>query len=652
MKLLELELRDFLNHRETRLEFGGVTLIAGPNNSGKSAVKDALELLLTGVARSTDRAGRGANELVRSGADGFSIRGVLEAGGHRYEVERQLTTDGQELTVTVDGKAWAGGLKLVQRRLLEELGADAATFSALMHAGHPMDMAPKDQERLLFTVAGLRFQGSDVHALLKTAGCTDEDVRLLYDDNLERLVPAHMDKDETYGPEVFDACHSFAYKARTEVNRTLKESRTVLEAERGRLTTMEREDLRLRGLTEDQMAKMEVLKVELEHERDELLKASAPESTALKRGELEEMVARLEGEAAAVRAWQTKMDSLRSADPAQLLATNEELREQARAEEARSKATLGVLRAAVKAFSDADAKCPLTREQCPVAASEPAREKVLTALRARIETGEQALADAVRIGEEAQSAMDAVNAIGPMPGRAVEVIEVELTNAREMLRALPSDEEASGGTDETLEKLTTRIKDATPKLMRGRRYLDQVERVGQVTDRVGKLEEELAAWERLVAALGPGGVKSVALDAPLAALEVSLNERLARYSRGYELALFREGDGVRFRVKVGEGPGHLSTDALSTSERLRVGVALQEGLATLSGLRFLLVDNVDMLDQARRDAFVASVLEMAPDYDSIVLLATLDAPPAVRASADVRTWWLTGEGADEQGADS
>lgn len=79
--LLSLSLRDFRNHRATRLETGGAAaiLLTGPNGAGKTAVLEALSLLSVGKGLRAS----GLSELAcTGGAGGFAVRAALlaEAG--------------------------------------------------------------------------------------------------------------------------------------------------------------------------------------------------------------------------------------------------------------------------------------------------------------------------------------------------------------------------------------------------------------------------------------------------------------------------------------------------------------------------------------------------------------------------------------------
>jgi recombinational DNA repair ATPase RecF len=64
MRINKLAIQNFRNHRNTAIELDKLNIFVGRNNSGKSSILAAIEYALTGRNLWTDRAGRGANELI------------------------------------------------------------------------------------------------------------------------------------------------------------------------------------------------------------------------------------------------------------------------------------------------------------------------------------------------------------------------------------------------------------------------------------------------------------------------------------------------------------------------------------------------------------------------------------------------------------
>ena len=91
MRLLWVEVRDFRNHRESRLEVPeGVVAAVGPNAQGKTNLLEAINYLLT-----LDSPRVGSDEpLVRRGAGSAFLRGEVATAGGRVLVEVEVRSSG------------------------------------------------------------------------------------------------------------------------------------------------------------------------------------------------------------------------------------------------------------------------------------------------------------------------------------------------------------------------------------------------------------------------------------------------------------------------------------------------------------------------------------------------------------------------------
>src|SRR6478672_5363316 len=92
MRLNSLRLCNFRQHVDTFIEFDtGLTGIIGANGAGKSTILEGIAWALYG-----QDAARGKKETIRSlrAGPGARVRVELdfELGGHRYRVERGITT--------------------------------------------------------------------------------------------------------------------------------------------------------------------------------------------------------------------------------------------------------------------------------------------------------------------------------------------------------------------------------------------------------------------------------------------------------------------------------------------------------------------------------------------------------------------------------
>ena len=130
MRLVSLRLRNFLSHRETKVEFPetGIILISGENAMGKSSLFDALRFALFGRNFQKPR------ELVTKGAKDFSVEAVFTHRGHEYRVTREYAATKKELKPTraeivKDGRpAAAGGVADLDSFIVHELGVNHEMF--------------------------------------------------------------------------------------------------------------------------------------------------------------------------------------------------------------------------------------------------------------------------------------------------------------------------------------------------------------------------------------------------------------------------------------------------------------------------------------------------------------------------------------------
>jgi len=80
---------------------------------------------------------------------------------------------------------------------------------------------------------------------------------------------------------------------------------------------------------------------------------------------------------------------------------------------------------------------------------------------------------------------------------------------------------------------------------------------------------------------------------------------------------------------------------LSKSEQLRVGIAINETLSSAVGLKFLAIDEADMLDQENRDLLAEMLLDLAGEFDQVLVFTTVgDIPPQNPNLPGVKMFWV------------
>lgn len=127
-----------------------------------------------------------------------------------------------------------------------------------------------------------------------------------------------------------------------------------------------------------------------------------------------------------------------------------------------------------------------------------------------------------------------------------------------------------------------------------------------------KLEDEVERLEKVCEDLGPNGIRAKALGEAVGAFETLIDQHLQawQYAVSFEVEPWKVVvNGRDFRT-------------YSKSERWRIGMAIQLAIAQVSGLKFAVLDEIDMLDLDVRKAVLDLVLDNTPDLEQVFMMST------------------------------
>jgi exonuclease SbcC len=141
--------------------------------------------------------------------------------------------------------------------------------------------------------------------------------------------------------------------------------------------------------------------------------------------------------------------------------------------------------------------------------------------------------------------------------------------------------------------------------------------------RVEQARAEVEALEILVELFGPKGLRQQLLADVLDRLQARADERMQLLTGGeYRVQFSAEGkDG--FAVTVFRNGIPRSVNQLSTSERLRLGVVMQDILNGLTGLGLMVIDDAETLDPQNKMALINMLLRIRGEYGTIIVLSAL-----------------------------
>lgn len=132
----------------------------------------------------------------------------------------------------------------------------------------------------------------------------------------------------------------------------------------------------------------------------------------------------------------------------------------------------------------------------------------------------------------------------------------------------------------------------------------------EVETKRAEQRQEVERLETLCAMLGPNGVRVQALQEAIGRFETLVNLTTSQF--GWQVTFALE----PWAVLVNERP----VETYSHSEQFRIGIAVQLAIATLSGLNFAVIDELDMLD-VRNRALVTQMVIQSP-LEQVFVLGT------------------------------
>jgi len=572
MRIQRLVLKNFRSHQDTVLELDRFNFIRGPNGCGKSSIQMALEYLFTGRCELTDAAGRGAEALIRSGEKELEVSARLESGETicRRRKARSHIVEINGKRVPVD----------TAQAAMEKRFGPADVLSAVLNADRFITMPEAEQKKFLAQVVDA--------GRIEIPEQIGETLRAIKEEppKLSSISDVEM------------AYRRF-YDLRTEASRALKA-----------LGQMEKPDVPA-DLPSVQEVRNKLDELRQQKERLIAQKAEADARRQNTQARLKQVQAEIE---------EVSPEILSPSQEQELLQL-----ESQRSHTEKLQQELTELIAEQRTVEKALATAHGLKDKCPTCGqpiSPAAKAKEVEAL------GER-LADLEGLIQGTREELDEFGNL--------EVARSRLESHRRALarraKLLEEQSQVQAVQKPDAADLESRLTILAERINKGERVLEKAQQ-GQSAQQTWEahlrekacLATRIGLLDKLVEFLGPNGVMMAQASGRIGSFAESLNRRLAAF--GYTCTFTLDPFEIRVTAAADNVSG-LSLRQLSESERFRFGIAFQLVLASVTGIRFAVIDHADVLDRSRRKLLTSMLV--ASELNQAVILATGEeaAPKAV-----------------------
>lgn len=603
MKIQRIKLENFRSYPSLEIALDKrVTVLRGSNHSGKSTIEQAIQYAFSARCEGTNANGAGYEDvLLRPGTDKATI--ILECSieDEQRRIRTSITRksgrtiaakDANNADITEDINKW--------------IRSNAEVISCLTNSRHFVDLTPAQQKDILSgIVLPAKWDGWDkeLAAAAEKLGlegyafwCNEHLFTVignLYDASFEMRKNVNRDLKNFVSPngDVSDAGDV------DEIKEKLRTRRGELTAAQNKRANMLSEATRIKGQRELTNSRIATAERKLADETRSLTQHQA-----------------------------------KILDKKQLKA-NKELAAQAKyaAELDKEIATLEVELKGVKA---AIAKADALEDKC-LTCEQSITEEVKVAILSPLVAMQAEKAAALRKARESRSSIGDY-ALAAQALRDHESAEKEVTRTTERLDEAKSelagantDLEAIGEAKEVdtteidaeIANLTDRIEKGTAVLTRTSAANERKAAYDAAVVKLAALKERSAMLEKLVAYFGPSGVQATLLQEHVGAFVASMNQVLSAW--GYECSLTFEPSfffGIVTTVADSEIRRAWALKTISKSERYRFAIAFQVALAMHTGFRFVVIDEMDMLDKEGRGGLMQQIL--SSELDQAIIIGT------------------------------
>lgn len=663
MRLLSIRLQDFLAHRDTFIRLDRpVTLVQGHHGAGKSSIRDALQYALIQRARSTDRAGKGAGQLIRSGCSEATITLEVSPGAHdnpatRHVVQRTIRAKETDLRVTVGDTAYRAAAAAT--RLTDLSGSlPADLVEAVLDSPGLLLMDAPRRSACLAAALDVRLTVDQLRelALAEGVGASAAESIVL---GVQRFAPPQRDAagqaERFVTAEVLGQVYERAYAKRTEVNAEVRKLRQKLEGQQRPAQP---------AVTEESMRRAEAGMQELETGMAALQATQEQaRAAASSHASLTLLLERVRTDSATAQQLQLAPVPVAPLDPAITTRLSERQTElaAARLQLLEAQRAAGGLEAEIGRIKARSATCPsvCAPRACPFLQAEldaqPAdlldgKVNEWEAASAQVSHLQGTITDLEELVEADQLLVTQHHRLEAQAAAVNEGAKAQATRTEEeilaQLRPLEGAPERLQAATEAVEAAKGRLAEIRHGMQQTRDALAAVIRWDDAVAAARQAEQDAEVLDEAVKALAPGRLPAAAARQAAGGMLQRVNTMLDQVmgARAYQLDVTVSKAGLELVAKArrpGEPMVTLPIENLSTSEMLRIGLAMGCALSAVTGLGFVLVDQLELLVGETRTAVATELVEMAEagQLQNVIVLESTERPTGQDDEA-LRCYWL------------
>jgi DNA repair exonuclease SbcCD ATPase subunit len=607
MKIQRIKLENFRSYAALEIEFPNrITVFRGANHKGKSTIEQAIQYALAARSESTNAAGAGADEyLIRKGSDIARVFLDIEVEGKVDKLRATISRKSGRAVATKD----AEGVDTTNI-INPWLRSHSDVLSCLTNSRYFVDLDPAKQKDILSgIVLPERWDGWDKEMVAAASTLGFEGLAFFLNEHPFKVIGNLYDASFEMRKNVKRDIANFVAPSGDVTNAgDVDEIKSRLKERRDELTAAQKKRANLLagiGTKQDFDLQKEKLQLRL----DRAIQKQTAEHKALteQRGKvLDKKQLKANQDAVAQKLHAHTLDMQIAGleiDIKSLTKTIDEINA--------LESTCPTCQAAISEETKAAVVLPLF-ERRATAKVELKKVKQDRAAVPSFDLAEQALRDHADAEKEVIRATERLNEAN-----------AELTSATFDLESIgfyvavdTSEVDAEiASLEERVQKGTTRLSEVSAANERKIAF-------EAATEKMAALKEKLVLLEKLVTYFGPGGVQATLLNEHVGSFTAAMNQVLEAW--GYQCLLRFEPDfffGVVMPtadIRNAGYPWPLRT--LSKSERYRFAIAFQVALAMQTGFRFVVIDEMDMLDGEGRGGLMNRI--RSSQLDQAILLGT------------------------------